>query len=88
MKPHLLEKVSFEKAENIFVHTSIKISENGDNKHLRRSKIDLSKETNKDSKKRYSANLRGSRLEVPYRKGKKLKSSQQNNTGNGTDLFL
>ena len=44
----LLEKVSCKirlKAEYIFLHTSYKISENFDIKHLQRSKTDLSKET-------------------------------------------
>ena len=36
-----------EKAENIFLHTSIKISENFDIKYLQRSKADLSKEIKK-----------------------------------------
>ena len=35
------------KVENIFLHTSIKFSENFDIKHLQRSKADLSKETKK-----------------------------------------
>ena len=36
-----------EKAENIFLHTNIKISENFDIKHLQRSKANLSKEIKK-----------------------------------------
>ena len=46
-----MEKGSLEKAENIFLHASTKIPENFDIKHLRWSKIDLSKETKKVLKK-------------------------------------
>ena len=50
-KPQLLEKVSWkirQKAENIFLHNSIKISGNFDIKHLWWSKTDLSKEIKKN----------------------------------------
>ena len=60
-----------QKAENISLHTSIKISENFIIKHLRWSKADLSKETNKqkkDSKERYSTNFSSSRPEVYCKK--------------------
>ena len=46
-----MEKVSLEKLENIFLPTSTKIPENFDIKHLRWSKINLSKETKKVLKK-------------------------------------
>ena len=46
-----MEKGSLEKAVNIFLHASTKIPENFDIKHLRWSKIDLSKETKKVLKK-------------------------------------
>ena len=65
-------------AENIILQTSnyqqipIHISENFDIKHLRWSKIDLSKKTKKDSKKR-STNFRSSRLEMFCQKEKKKK---------------
>ena len=45
------------------------MSENADVKYLRWSKTNLSKETKKDSKKRYAANLRSSRREVFCKKG-------------------
>ena len=40
------------KAENIFLHTSKKISENFDIKHLQQSKTDLSKKTKKKASKK------------------------------------
>ena len=46
-----MEKGSLEKAVNIFLLASTKIPENFDIKHLRWSKIDLSKETKKVLKK-------------------------------------
>ena len=46
-----MEKGSLEKAVNIFLHASTKIPENFDIKHLRWSKINLSKETKKVLKK-------------------------------------
>ena len=46
-----MEKGSLEKAVNIFLHASTKIPENFDIKHLRCSKIDLSKETKNVLKK-------------------------------------
>ena len=54
--------------EKVF-DTSIKISENFDIKHLRWSETDLSKETKKDSKKRYCTNFRSCRREVFCKKG-------------------
>ena len=71
-KSQLLAKVSCkikQKAENIFLHTSNKISENFDSKHLQRSKTDLSKETKKGSKKRYSTSFRSSHLKLLFKKG-------------------
>ena len=63
-----LEKVSLEKVENIFLHNT-KIPENFDIKHLRWSKIYLSKETKNAPKKRYSSNFRSSCMEVFCKKG-------------------
>ena len=55
-----MEKVSLERAENIFLHTITKIPENFGIKHLQYSKVNISKETKKSSKKRYSTNFRSS----------------------------
>ena len=62
-------RVKSDKKQNIFLHNSFKISENFDIKHLRWSKTDLSKETKKDSKKRYCTNFRNSHQEVLYKEG-------------------
>ena len=45
------------------------MSVNFDIKHLQWSKTDLSKETKKDSKKRYCTDFRSSHQEVLYKKG-------------------
>ena len=44
---HFFSKIMVKEAENIFLHPSIKISENFDIKYLQRSKADLSKEMKK-----------------------------------------
>ena len=46
-----------------------RISENFDIKHLPQSKADLSKETKKNSKKRYRTNFRSSLQRLFYKKG-------------------
>ena len=52
------------KTRKNFLHNSIKISGNFDIKHLRWSKTDISKETKKCSKKRYSTNFSSNHMEV------------------------
>ena len=64
---------------------TIKISENFDIKHLRWSKIELSKEKKKEYKKSYSTTFRSSRLEMFCIKRKK--KSQKNSTGNRCSCF-
>ena len=55
-------------------------------KHLRWSKIDLSKKTKKRFKKRYPTNFRSSRTKV-CEKEEKIKKSQENRTGTGKGEF-
>ena len=64
--------VKSNKKQNIFLHISIKISENLDITHLDQNKADLSKEIKKASKKRYSTSFRSSRLKVFCKKVKKF----------------